>query len=165
MKTLTEHLTQYAAYHRDKRNILTHFVGIPLIMLAVAILLSRPGMHSGGLWLSPALAISIIAAVYYLLLDTKLGTAMTATLAIFLWLAAQAAQLSTWSWLGWGVGLFFIGWLIQFVGHYFEGRKPAFLDDIMSLAIGPIFVAAELAFILGLRKSLHREIEKRLAEQ
>lgn len=36
MKTLTDHLTQYAAYHRDQRNILTHIIGIPLIVVAVA---------------------------------------------------------------------------------------------------------------------------------
>ena len=43
MKTLVDHLSQYASYHRDPRNIATHFVGIPLIVLAVTILLSRPG--------------------------------------------------------------------------------------------------------------------------
>lgn len=42
MKSLVDHLSQYAAYHRDKRNIVTHFVGIPLIVIAVAVLLSRP---------------------------------------------------------------------------------------------------------------------------
>ena len=35
MKTPTDHLAQYAAYHRDPRNIHTHFVGVPMIMLAV----------------------------------------------------------------------------------------------------------------------------------
>ena len=34
MKTLTDHLTQYAAYHQDSRNVATHFVGIPMIVLA-----------------------------------------------------------------------------------------------------------------------------------
>lgn len=39
MKTLTEYLTQYAAYYRDQRNIITHFIGISLIVIAVAIVL------------------------------------------------------------------------------------------------------------------------------
>ncbi len=42
MKTLIDHLAQYAAYHRDPRNIHTHFVGVPMIMFAVVVLLSRP---------------------------------------------------------------------------------------------------------------------------
>ena len=45
MLTLTQHLSQYAAYHRDRRNIATHFVGIPLIVFAVIVLLSRPAFH------------------------------------------------------------------------------------------------------------------------
>ena len=47
MKTLVDHLSQYAEYHRDRRNIFSHFIGIPLIVVAVAVLLSRP-------WLPPA---------------------------------------------------------------------------------------------------------------
>ncbi|GFD75804.1 hypothetical protein ACI7YQ_13725 [Alteromonas marina] len=47
------------------------------------------------------------------------------------------------------------------VGHHFEGKKPAFVDDIMGLAIGPLFVLAELSFDLGLRKALKEEIERR----
>nr|MBP7572835.1 DUF962 domain-containing protein [Rhodoferax sp.] len=34
MKTLTDHLAQSAAYHGDPRNISTHFVGVPMIVLA-----------------------------------------------------------------------------------------------------------------------------------
>ncbi len=26
--------------------------------------------------------------------------------------------------------MFVIGWAIQFVGHHYEGRKPAFVDDV-----------------------------------
>ena len=44
MKTLTDHLAQYAAYHRDRRNIATHFIGIPLIVVAVAVLFSAAGV-------------------------------------------------------------------------------------------------------------------------
>ena len=60
-----------------------------------------------------------------------------------------------------GVGGFFVGWVIQFVGHYFEGRKPAFFDDVMGLAIGPLFVVAEVLFKLGAYAQLQREIEER----
>ena len=162
MKTLTDHLTQYAAYHRDQRNIITHFIGVPLIVIAVAILLSRPGFTVYGLWLSPALAVSILAAVFYLRLDLHLGTAMTVFLVLCLWLGMYYAKLSTVTWLMWGIGSFVVGWIIQFIGHYYEGRKPAFVDDIMGLAIGPLFVAAELAFLCGLRKPLEQAIEKRL---
>ena len=40
MRNAQELLTHYAAYHRDRRNIASHFIGIPMIVLAVAVLLS-----------------------------------------------------------------------------------------------------------------------------
>ena len=165
MKTLTDHLTQYAAYHRDQRNIITHFIGIPLIVVAVAILLSRPNLMINGLWVSPAMAVAIVAALFYLKLDRALGACMALLLALCVWLGMYCAQLSTGAWLGWGIGSFIVGWFIQFIGQYYEGRKPSFVDDIMGLAIGPLFVVAELAFLCGLRKPLQEEIEKRLSTQ
>jgi uncharacterized membrane protein YGL010W len=161
MKTLVEHLAQYAAYHRDRRNIATHFIGIPLIVLAVAVLLSRPGLSTLGLWLSPASLTVIVAAGFYLRLDLRFGVLMTALLGLCLWAGALLAQQSTAIWLGWGLGLFVLGWVIQFVGHYYEGRKPAFVDDVMGLAVGPLFVVAELGFLLGCRDEVREAVEQR----
>ncbi|MFP3355000.1 Mpo1-like protein, partial [Pseudoalteromonas sp. SIMBA_153] len=33
MKTIVDHLAQYAAYHRNRKNVMTHLVGIPLIVI------------------------------------------------------------------------------------------------------------------------------------
>ncbi|AHY44484.1 DUF962 domain-containing protein [Stutzerimonas decontaminans] len=162
MKTLTDHLAQYAAYHRDPRNLLTHFIGIPLIVLAVAVLLSRPGMDVAGIWLSPAALVSLAAALFYLRLDLRYGLLMSVVLLLCIWLGARLASATTAVWLGVGLGLFVLGWVIQFVGHYFEGRKPAFVDDLTGLIIGPLFVAAELGFMLGLREPLRLAIEARV---
>ncbi|WP_342654202.1 Mpo1-like protein [Pseudomonas sp. F3-2] len=162
MKNLVDHLSQYASYHRDTRNIATHFVGVPLIVLAVAILLSRPGWSSwslADLWISPALLATVAATAFYLRLDRPFGIAMGIVLALFLWIGAHLAQQSTMVWLGSGVGLFVVGWAIQFVGHYYEGRKPAFVDDVTGLIIGPLFVVAEAAFLMGMRRKLQNSIE------
>ncbi|WP_437879554.1 DUF962 domain-containing protein [Pseudomonas sp. LRF_L74] len=165
MKTLVDHLGQYAEYHRDPRNIASHFIGIPLILLAVTVLLSRPGTEVSGLWLSPALLAALASAAFYLRLDMRFGLAMAALLSLCLGLGAWLAWQSTAVWLGAGLGLFLVGWLIQFVGHYFEGRKPAFIDDIMGLMVGPLFVVAELAFICGWRDEVRQAIEQRAGPQ
>ncbi|WP_277964031.1 Mpo1-like protein [Pseudomonas sp. RIT-To-2] len=162
MKNLVDHLSQYAAYHRDPRNIASHFIGIPLIVVAVTVLLSRPGADFLGLWISPALFVALASAWFYLRLDRALGAVMSVLLALCLWLGAVLAAQATAMWLGAGVGLFVVGWAIQFVGHYWEGRKPAFVDDVMGLIVGPLFVVAELAFLLGMRRGLNRDIEARL---
>lgn len=159
MRSLTEHLTRYAAYHRDRRNIATHLVGIPMIVLAVAVLLSRPSLDFGPLTVSPAWVVTAASCLFYLALDRRFGLAMTALLVLTVWLAQWIAGLSTMAWASSGIGLFVVGWIIQFVGHAFEGRKPAFVDDIVGLLIGPLFIAAEVAFMLGWREPLRRDIE------
>ncbi len=158
MKTLTQQLSQYAAYHRDKRNIHTHFVGIPMIVFAVLILLSRPALDLGLLTATPALLAVVLSSAYYLVLDRRYGLVMLTLLVLLLLLARPLAEGTTTLWLGWGIGLFVIGWIIQFIGHYYEGRKPAFVDDLIGLAIGPLFVVAEAGFLLGLRPEVEKEI-------
>src|SRR5258708_32371973 len=97
MRTLTKQFTQYAIYHGDRRNIVTHFIGIPMIVLAVAVLLSRPAWTVGG-WpfaLSPAWALFVAATVYYLVLDVPLGVMMAVVSALCLALGQWLAPPST----------------------------------------------------------------------
>jgi len=159
MKTLTEQLAQYAAYHRDRRNIATHFVGIPMIALAVAVLLARPAVSWQGWTLSPALAVATLSTLYYLRLDLRFGLVMGALLALAVAAGHSLGAMATATWLGAGLGLFVVGWIIQFVGHVYEGRKPAFVDDLMGLVIGPLFVVAEVGFAFGLRREVEQAIE------
>ena len=159
MKTLVQQLSNYATYHRDRRNIATHFLGIPMIVLAIGCLLARPSVVVGGVPLSPATLVVVATSLYYLLLELRMGLVMAVLLAATLWASMALAAQSTTVWLGAGVGLFVLGWVFQFVGHYYEGRKPAFADDLVGLFIGPLFVVAEVAFLLGLRPDLLREIE------
>lgn len=62
-------------------------------------------------------------------------------------------------WLVSSVSLFVIGWVFQFIGYFYEGKKPTFVDDIMGLIIGPLFVVAEAAFLLGMRKEIQVQVE------
>jgi len=163
MKTLLDHLANYAAYHRERRNIATHFVGIPMIVLSIAVLLSRPVIAQlGGFPLSPILLVTLATVFFYLRLDARYGVTMAILLALSCWAGARIAALPTSQWLGLGIGLFVVGWIIQFVGHIFEGRKPAFVDDLVGLLIGPLFVVAEAGFAFGLRTELNAQIEERV---
>ncbi|RFS90003.1 Mpo1 family 2-hydroxy fatty acid dioxygenase [Serratia marcescens] len=161
MRSLEDQLAAYAAYHRDVRNIATHFIGIPLIVISLLALLSRPAWGAGGLPFSPACAVVIVAALYYLRLNLRLGAMMLALLLVCLGFGAWVASLSTAAWLSVGIGGFVIGWLFQFVGHFWEGRKPAFMDDVTGLIIGPLFVLAEACFLAGGLRELQRNIEMR----
>ena len=162
MRTLNEHLASYAGYHRDRRNIGVHFVGIPMITLAVAVLLSRPSWVVGEVAVSPALLLALGATLFYLRLDWRYGLTMAALMGLNVWIGARLAAGSTALWLGTGLGLFVVGWVFQLVGHVWEGRKPAFLDDLIGLLVGPLFIVAELGFALGFRTEVRDAIEKQV---
>lgn len=163
MKSVVDQLAMYSCYHRNSRNVMTHMVGIPLIVIALLALLSRPQWLMAGFYLTPAMVIVALGVIYYLILDLALGVIMAVLTAVTLWLGSWMAALSTPIWLSSAVVLFVVGWVFQFVGHGYEGRKPAFVDDIMGLVIGPLFVVAELLFSLGLRKQLYEKVESKVA--
>ena len=148
MRATTDLLSQYAEYHRDRRNILSHFIGVPLIVFGIGVLLARPAFAVRGLALSPAWLVFALTAAWYLSRgNLALGVAVSSAVGALVLLAHQVAYDGMAAWLGWGIGSFVVGWLIQFIGHWYEGRKPAFVDDITGLLIGPMFVTAELMFI------------------
>lgn len=163
MRTLEEQITQYAAYHRDRRNIATHFVGIPMIVFSIVLALSVWNAPLGSVRLSAAVVVAIVASLYYFKLDLVLGIAMATYLALNCVLAHELAlMLGTANSLWAALAIFVVGWILQFWGHKFEGMKPAFFDDIMGLVIGPLFVMTELFFMLGLKPTLKQYVEARV---
>ena len=160
-RSATDLLKQYAEYHRDRRNIVTHFAGVPMIVFGVAVLLARPVMMLGDLALTPAWLAFVLVALWYLSRgQLALGAAVSVGVGVLILLAHRVSGGSLSHWLGWGVGFFAVGWVIQFIGHYYEGRKPAFADDMVGLLVGPMFVVLEMLALLGLFKSLMAEIEE-----
>jgi uncharacterized membrane protein YGL010W len=163
MTSLEQNLTQYAAYHRDRRNIATHFVGVPMIVFSGVLALAVVTIPVGPVAVTLAAVMSIAASAYYFRLDLGLGVAMA--VALFA-MCAGASEITHRAGSGPALGIaaatFVAGWAIQFLGHHYEGVKPAFYDDVKQLLIGPLFVCAEAAFLLGARPALRRYIEDRV---
>ncbi|AXR00541.1 Mpo1-like protein [Pseudoalteromonas piscicida] len=161
MNKLETLLSQYAMYHRSKKNILTHFFGIPLIVIAVVGMTFIPLFDISGVTITLAALIGGVLCGYYLMLSLVFGLMMSAIMLAFYFLVLTLNPLiinaGVMTVLFWA-GVFFIGWVLQFIGHYFEGKKPAFVDDLIGLAIGPLFVLVELLFVLGLYKELENKI-------
>ncbi len=163
MRPIEELLTQYAAYHRDRRNIATHFLGIPLIVFAVVLSLATVSFPVAGLEVTPAAVACVAAAAYYFRLDAAFGATMAAAFFAMCALASEAtARLGDGGALALAAALFVVGWALQFWGHKFEGMKPAFFDDAKQLLVGPLFVCAEAFFLFGAKPRLRRYIEERV---
>ena len=150
-------MSVYAAYHQDARNKATHFVGVPAIVLSLMIPLSWLRFDA----VSAAMVITATLLAYYLALDIWLGLAMCVVMGTLLWigqLIADQGAVAGWSWFA---ALFVGGWILQLVGHVFEGRKPALADNLFQIFVAPIFLCAELFFALGYKPRLHSAVEER----
>ena len=162
MRTATELLAQYAAYHRDRRNIVSHFVGVPMIVFAIGVLLARPALAPAA---SRDTGVDPLRARCRVVPDARQRGSRhrrqrrrrRAALA-----RASRSPAAAFRSGSPGARIFVVGWLIQFVGHWYEGRKPAFVDDLVGLVVGPMFVVAEAMFMLGWNKPLLAEIERRV---
>jgi uncharacterized membrane protein YGL010W len=153
-------LNQYAEYHRDRRNIVTHFVGVPMIVFGVAVLLARPGFILADMPVTLGWLVFVLVGLWYLSRGSfAIGAATTVGMGVLVALAHQVAGGPLWQWLAWGLGFFIVGWVIQFVGHYYEGKKPAFADDVVGLLVGPMFVTLELLAPLGLFRNVLAGVE------
>lgn len=52
----------------------------------------------------------------------------------------------------WALGLFIVGWILQFVGHAIEGNQPAFFRNPIYLLIGPLWLLRRAAAAIGIAK-------------
>lgn len=158
---LVDQMAIYAAYHRDRRNKATHFVGVPVIVLGILVPMGWARLEVGDASVSLALAFVLAMICIYAWLDRAIAfvtaAAVLPMLAVAEWLAGLGHQVG-------GIAaavLFVAGWIIQLVGHAYEGRKPALVDNLLQIFIAPIFLAAEILFAVGLKRDLHAAVEAR----
>ncbi len=161
MQTLEDQMAFYAAYHQDARNKFSHFIGVPAIVLGVMVALAWIRMDVGDTSISAAMVITAILLAYYFFLDIPLGIAMAVVFAALLYAAERVAALPMKEGVAWFFVLFAGGWVIQLIGHVYEGRKPALVDNLFQIFVAPIFLCAEVFFALGYKPALHSAVQKR----
>lgn len=137
-------LAHYGESHQNPKNELIHFMAIPLIMLSLL------GMMFA---LHPWVASLFVAAsmVYYLRLSLVFLGTMVLWSAILLALVHAMGERVLPLSLSLALAIFVGAWILQFVGHKLEGKKPSFFEDIQYLWVGPLFVLSKLFGKLGIR--------------
>lgn len=149
-------LAAYASVHRDWRNKATHFVGIPVIVFSLLLVLSLWTFEIGGREWSLSLAVALVAVLGWMALDLGIGMVMALTMFVA-WYAAEALAGALGGaaavWIAF-VALFVGGWVLQFLGHHYEGKRPALIDNIFQAFIGPMFLVAETMVMMGHRSDL-----------
>lgn len=159
MKTLAQQMAVYNAYHLNATNKATHFIGVPLIVFALLIPLAWPSIEISGMTITAAMVFVAGVTIYYLILDLPLGILTGLAVLPLLWAGHRVAVQGAVT--GWVVfALAFIGgWIFQLVGHAFEGRRPALVDNFFQIFVAPVFLVAEALFALGARAELKRDVE------
>jgi uncharacterized membrane protein YGL010W len=140
LRKIDQLLAHYGSSHTHPTNELIHFLAIPLIMLSLCGLMFA---------LHPWLAYAFIAAsmVYYARLSNVFFASMVLwSVLIIALIHAMGSHVLISS-----VVIFIGAWIIQFVGHKIEGKKPSFFEDIQYLWVGPMFVLSKLFIKLGIK--------------
>lgn len=149
-------LASYASVHRDRRNKATHFVGIPVIVFSLQLILSLWRFELDDRLWTMSLAITILAVLGWMALDLGIGLVMAVIMAAS-WHVAEAIAGALGSaqavWIAF-IALFVGGWILQFLGHHYEGKRPALIDNIFQAFIGPMFLVAEAMVVMGQRTDL-----------
>ncbi|MDF1797410.1 MAG: DUF962 domain-containing protein [Coxiellaceae bacterium] len=152
MKSLDDQLAAYGAHHTKKWTKITHLIGIPAIVLGLIVLFTWVRIDFFDRY-TIALAWFFVVGtlIYYYMLDAKVAGIMTIvfipiTLLTVWWTGPAPTEAS--------VIVFFVlfvgGWIVQFVGHGIEKKKPAFLAGAFQIFIAPVFIVLEILSMCGL---------------
>jgi len=155
MKSLAAQVSAYGAYHTDLRNKLTHFLGVPLVTFSLLIVLGwLRFVHAPEVPLTGATLFCLVVFLYYLRLDWRIALCLFPFVLALLWLADRVAIWPFSESLLVFVVTFVGGWAIQLFGHALEGKRPALVDNLLQVFNAPLFLAVEVALLLGCRKDL-----------
>ncbi len=156
MMSLKQQMQSYGAYHKDPRNKLTHFVGVPLVTFSLFLALGWfRFVHPDILPITAATIFYVGVVIYYLRLDWSVALLQFPITLILLMVSDWVARIS----FGRSVSVFLVtfvlGWIIQLIGHAIEGRRPALADNILQVFNAPLFLTIEVLARLKLRKDLY----------
>ena len=152
MKKIELLLNEYGSSHKNSINKLIHWICVPSIFLSiVALIWSIPLGPLEQLkiyeyqFINWATICMIFVLIYYLKLSPILTVGMLVFSSLCLFITNYIENLILEEVINfhlWVIALiiFAISWVIQFVGHEIEGKKPSFLKDIQFLLIGPAWL-------------------------
>lgn len=138
MRDIERLITRYGESHQNKTNILIHAIAVPSIFfVTIGLIWSIPVPEFlAQMNVTWAHLLTIPTLYYYFKLSGPIGAAMTLlTLLAFGGIKLLVLlSISVWQFC---LALFVVMWILQFVGHKVEGKKPSFFEDLRYLLIGP----------------------------
>jgi len=159
MRDLATFLGDYGESHRHPINQWVHIVCVPVIFFStLGLFWLIPIGHWLGLdgaatyWVNGGTLLALLCMPFYLRLSLGVSLLMLGWLLVSMALivALDRGPLP----LGWtALTLWLVAWAVQVWGHKVEGKKPSFVDDLVFLLVGPIFVSLEVRYKLGFSRT------------
>ena len=140
MSVLTRLLESYEKNHQNPINEAIHIIAIPLIMFSIL------GMTAAFDIFLEYILVGIVI-FYYLKLSKIAALSMLVWLLIYLGLVVLLKPYI----IEISILLFAFGWILQFLGHFIEGKRPSFFEDIRYFLIGPLFVIQKVISKFGIK--------------
>ena len=152
MKKIDLLLEEYGSSHKNKTNKFIHWICVPAIFFSiVALIWSIPlgpleNLKIYNFQIINWATISLVLVVfYYIKLSPLLTIGMVLFSTICLYITnllenlINSGKIEFQLWLI-ALTIFVVSWIIQFIGHEIEGKKPSFLKDVQFLLIGPAWL-------------------------
>ena len=140
MSILTRLLESYEKNHQNPINEAIHIIAIPLIMFSIL------GMTAAFDIFLEYILVGIVI-FYYLKLSKTAALLMIVWLLIYLGLVILLKPYI----IEISILLFAFGWILQFLGHFIEGKRPSFFEDLRYFLIGPLFVVQKVISKFGIK--------------
>lgn len=147
MKSVDLWLSEYSESHTNPINKLIHWIAVPMIFITVFGLLwdiPRPSFFAFE-WVNWATLLLLPVLGFYFRLSFSIGVAMSIFSMMVMLLLDWFTQQNLMSLTLTCLIVFVVMWVLQFIGHHIEGKKPSFFKDIQFLLIGPMWL---MVFIL-----------------
>ena len=155
MRNIHDWNEEYGLYHKNRINKIIHWICIHLIIFSLFGLLSLMSYEfdiGEGHYKINTLGIFIILVLgYYLRLSKTLALGMLIISLLFAGIIDFISLNSQSTLLYLYLGIFVLAWIGQFIGHKFEGKKPAFFKDLQFLLIGPLWLLSYIYNKLNIR--------------
>lgn len=152
-KTVDQWFAEYGESHQNPLNKLIHWFCVPLIYLVIFALLweiPQPDWLAAIPLVNWAVLGAVVTMTFYVRLSKPLAKGLGAfTLLCLLFPVVYEQMTDTPLWLT-SIIAFVILWIMQFVGHHIEGKKPSFFKDVQFLLIGPAWVIGFIYDRLGI---------------
>ncbi|SEM25885.1 Uncharacterized membrane protein YGL010W [Chryseobacterium taichungense] len=147
---------EYSESHRNSTNKLIHWICVPLIFWTILGFISLiPSKSICFIYIGcisyVSLAAMALVTIFYIRLSVLISIVMLIIMVIMESFAYGInIRFKENSWIVY-LSVFIVTWILQFVGHKIEGKKPSFLKDLQFLLVGPIWLLSFILKKIGIR--------------